>query len=357
LKRYLYILIWPLVLLLLGCEKEAMEIRRSPGTETDVSDDSTTTRLLTNATYELAAGYTYDPTLQMGAAVGYQIFNIQGLDKAQRRLGSSYIWDDSDAGTTQEVVTAHTQEDLRTVLQLSGSLGLSLYGTNVTVSGGFTKEDLESRTKEYGLMRLNTTCFSRDIQYGNVVADFENHPALDREVFTPVFAEERRVLQAYNSNNDYQGLRNKVHNFLLRWGCCFVSHSVMGCSLYYEVSVDKSVLNKEVTIDAALLASASKVLSAGGSIEMDNIYEKIENHYEYQLEARGGDVQLISLIHTGGALTNEMFLAWSKSLHTCEGQLADNAVLVSVHLVSMAQLFTDKVSNEMQRQIDNWPNY
>ena len=365
---FIYLLL-PAALLLASCGDADILDRNGDGDYNDLvanrlggarTQHFSGTQLISNANYQLAVGFCYDPTKDMGQGTGYQIFDIEGLDKVQQKAQHLYICDDQLPTSTQEVVTAHTEQDLHTNLQISGSAGLGLYGVKVTVSGGFSKEDFESITKEYGMMRMSNTKFTRDMQYENVIADLDSVPNLDEQIFTPVFAKDRRDLLAYNSQTrrDETDFRNDVHNFLLRWGACFATHSEMGCSLDYILSIDKSVLSSTITVDAAIQATlAESVLKADVGVELQNTQEQIKGHYEYTLEARGGDVQLVSIINAGGTLTPEMFKAWGESIKYGSTTAENNCVLVNVRLASIALLFTGDVKTEMQRQIDNWPEY
>lgn len=327
------------------------------GQTDDDSDSGYTTRLLTSATYELAVGFSYDPTADWGKGTLYQIFDLNDLDRRQAATNSNYIADDMQSESKQEVTTADSEEDLITQLQLSGSIGLGLEGNlaNIKVTGSYSQQDIESRKYSYGLMRIDEVYFTRNLLYYNIAADAENST---EGFFTPVFRKDWDKLQAFNRVADgsakLDSLSDAVSEFLDRWGIAFVTRSSMGGYLQYCMTVEKVYLTDGLTVAGALQAEVCKVLEADASISYEAIRRQISGHSTLQISAAGGNVQLVSAINSDQTIDKQRFADWSNSIVWDKGLGADNCVLTDLKLVSIAYLFDGRVRTEMESQIEHY---
>jgi len=313
--------------------------------------------LSTLATYELGVGYSYDITAEWGQGVRYQIFDIVGLDELQQSDRNTYVYDDFQEETLQEIVLSDTRRDLATKLTLGGSIGLGVVAADAKVSGSFTQEDLEERKYSYGTLRIIHSIFTRDLQYHNVLAQASQ---AKEGYFTPAFREDWEGLQKYNSlkdnDPDLNKLASEVTIFLNRWGIAFVSKGWMGGYLNYELAIEKAYLSEALTVEGALEAELANVVEAKGSVSYREALTQISGHYQQTFLAAGGNVQLVSIItnnlNENTDTSHIQFEEWTKSFVWNRGLLADNCILANFRLVSIATLFDGHARAEIDKQIE-----
>ena len=123
------------------------------------------------------AGYSYMPGGEFCDGAMIQLFNLATLDSIQRATGVRLISDIVFPETTQEVITADSEEAIVKGLTVGVSVGVDFsaiknskakgYGS---VGVGVGKGHEEKSKNKYALKRLKTTQFTREIHYMNVMA-------------------------------------------------------------------------------------------------------------------------------------------------------------------------------------------
>ncbi|WP_297676679.1 MAC/perforin domain-containing protein [uncultured Bacteroides sp.] len=309
-------------------------------------------RLLGLPSIEKGAGYSYDVSADYCTGMLYQVFDIIHMDYKQMLNGKFYVMDDNEAMVEEEFVMGKTEEEISQQISANASIGLDLvkvFQAGLTGSVDYSK--LEAKSTQFAMSRTKRIIYSRDIQYRNVLADVM---AGDKELFAAGFYVDWKKLQDMNESSgriDEQA----VTRFLKKWGPCFVSRSCLGGSIDYEMEIDKSVLSESLTIELAAEASLAGIIEADAGGKYTETMKKIKEHYRKYVHVKGGDVQAISILNSGGSISQAGYRKWLESINY-DRMIAGNAnvALIDVKLVAFSELFTGKVREEVRRQIDKW---
>ena len=282
----------------------------------------------------------------------YQVFDITHMDYKQMLNGKFYVMDDNEAMVEEEFVTGKTEEEISQQISANASIGLDLvkvFQAGLTGSVDYSK--LEAKSTQFAMSRTKRIIYSRDIQYRNVLADVM---AGDKELFAAGFYVDWKKLQDMNESSGRVD-EQAVTRFLKKWGACFVSRSCLGGSIDYEMEIDKSVLSESLTIELALEASLAGIIEADAGGKYVETMKKIKEHYRKYVHVKGGDVQAISILNSGGSISQTDYKGWLESI-SYDRMIAGNAnvALIDVKLVAFTELFTGKVREEIKRQINNW---
>lgn len=309
-------------------------------------------RLLGLPSIEKGAGYSYDVSADYCTGMLYQVFDITHMDYKQMLNGKFYVMDDNEAMVEEEFVEGRTEDEISQQISANASIGLDLvkvFQAGLTGSVDYSK--LEAKSTQFAMSRTKRIIYSRDIQYRNVLADVI---AGDKELFAPGFYVDWKKLQDMNEPSGRVD-ENAVTRFLKKWGPCFVSRSCLGGSIDYEMEIDKSVLSESLTIELAAEASLASIIEVDAGGRYQEAMTKIKEHYRKYVHAKGGDVQSISILNSGGSISQAGYKKWLESINY-DRMIAGNAnvALIDVKLVAFTELFTGKVREEVKRQIDKW---
>ena len=311
--------------------------------------------LLSVAGHEKGAGFAYDVKASYCKGMTWQIFNIKALDYYQYLPDAdgnilqygTFITDNAEAYGEEQFVSGSTLEEVSQEMSAAATLDLNVYVADLEVSGNVHLSNLTSHETIYAVKRTKRITFVRDIQYANCVAAVK---AGWTNLFTPAFYEDWKVLEAQSkgSPNDMQ-----CEKFLDKWGVAFVSRACLGGSLDYEMQIEKQILKNGITVEAAVDASLlGSVLEFQGQAKWQDMYEKIKNYYSADLHVYGGNVQLISIVaDRSHALSQEHFNNWLNSITygtALNDPATNNAVLIDVKIVSIANLFTGETRKVLQ---------
>ena len=268
-------------------------------------------RLLGMPSVEKGAGYSYDVSADYCTGMLYQVFDITHMDYKQMLNGKFYVMDDNEAMVEEEFVTGKTEEEISQQISANASIGLDLvkvFQAGLTGSVDYSK--LEAKSTQFAMSRTKRIIYSRDIQYRNVLADVM---AGDKELFAAGFYVDWKKLQDMNESSGRVD-EQAVTRFLKKWGACFVSRSCLGGSIDYEMEIDKSVLSESLTIELALEASLAGIIEADAGGKYVETMKKIKEHYRKYVHVKGGDVQAISILNSGGSISQTDYKGWLESI-------------------------------------------
>lgn len=304
------------------------------------------------------AGYSYMPGGEFCDGAMIQLFNLATLDSMQRTTGVRLISDVVFPQTTQEFITADSEEAITKAVTVNASAGLNLgnvknKGTgkgSVGVDVGKSHE--EKSINKYALKRLNTTQFTREIHYMNVMSLLEqtSSPNMQEKLLSPGFlAVQKRFakeIAAEKGNTTKQYIL--CDRFLGEVGPCFISKSAMGTSLDYQISVDSTALRDTLTVKVALEASfqaniKTKQVSGDASFDIGVSKEAtdLKSKTTATVKVRGGDVSQVCILVTGGQLDDSDVTAWQNSC------TPTRAVMVDMVLIPIYVLITDTYAREV----------
>ena len=304
------------------------------------------------------AGYSYMPGGEFCDGAMIPLFNLATLDSMQRATGVRLISDMVFPQTTQEFISANSEEAIVKSLTVNASLGLNLgnvknKGTGSgSASVGVGKSHEEKSINKYALKRLNTTQFTREIHYMNIMSLLEqtSSPDMQEKLLSPGFlAVQKRFAKevaAEKGNTTKQYIL--CDRFLGEVGPCFISKSAMGTSLDYQISVDSTALRDTLTVKVALEASfqtniKNKQVSGKGSFDIGVSKEAtdLKSKTTATVKVRGGDVSQVCILVTGGQLDDSDVTAWQNSC------TPTRAVMVDMVLIPIYVLITDTYAREV----------
>lgn len=304
------------------------------------------------------AGYSYMPGDEYCDGALIQLFNLVTLDSIQQATGVRLISDVIYPQTNQEVVISDSEEGLVKGLTVNASIGLDLGSVKGKGSGSGSvgvdvgKGHEEKSKNKYALKRMTTTQFTREIDYMNIMALMEKATTREekQKLMSPGFLSVQETfakdIAAAKGNTTKQYVI--CDKFLDEIGPCFISKSVMGTSLDYQISVDSTLLRDTLSVKVALEASFQtkvKNTSAGGQGSIDIGVSKeatdLMSKTTASVKVRGGDVSKVNILVTGGTLEDSEVTAWHNSC------LPTHAVMVDMALVPIYALITDAYAREV----------
>ena len=304
------------------------------------------------------AGYSYMPGGEYCDGALIQLFNLVTLDSIQRATGVRLISDDIYPTTSQEYLTSDSESGLTKGLTINASAGMNFGSVKGKGSGsgsisvGFETGHEEKSINKYALKRQKNTQFTREIHYMNVLGLLEQ--ATTREdsmkLLSPGFLSVQKTfakdIAAARGNTTKQ--YDICSKFLDEVGPCFISKSVMGTTLDYQISVDSTLLRDTLGIEVALEASfQTKVkntsVDGGGSINIgySNAAKELQSKTTATVKVRGGDVSQVCILVTGGELLDSDVTEWQNSC------VPERAVMVDMALVPIFALITDAYAREV----------
>ena len=306
------------------------------------------------------AGYSYMPGGEYCDGALIQLFNLVTLDSLQQAKGVRLISDVVYPQTTQKVIISDNESGLVKGLMVDASIGMnfsSVKNGNAASGGGSIgvgvgKSHEEKSKNKYALKHMTTTQFTREVDYMNIMALMEQATTREekQKLFSPGFFSVQETfakdIAAARGNQTRQ--YDICDRFLGEIGPCFISKSVMGTALDYQISVDSTALRDTLGVKVALEASFQGTIKAtpvDGQVSVGlNITKEISevlSETTATVKVRGGDVSQVNILVTGGQLYDEQVTAWHNS---CRPALA---VMVDMQLVPIYVLVTDAYAREV----------
>ena len=265
------------------------------------------------------AGYSYQPNSNYCLGTNMQLFNMGRLDSLQRAIRYDLITDEYYPQVEEEVSTATSQEDLARKLSVAASVNLNFNAFAIDVKGHYGSSTTNTEDKEYGVKRLKSYQFTREINYMNMVALVNEKPELRNEIYAPGFIQkvEEFTKAVKAAGNSQAAVETLCKDFCSEVGPCFISKSVMGCVLDYYISVD---------------------VRGEGDFTQDE--KKLRDKTEAKVNIRGGNVNEVCILATGGVLENGQVLSWQQSVEPA------TAVMIDMKLVPIYQLINDPTAHD-----------
>ena len=304
------------------------------------------------------AGYSYMPGGEYCDGALIQLFNLVTLDSIQKATGVRLISDDIFPQTSQEYMTADSEHALIKGLTVNASIGLDFGSVKGKGSGsgsigvGVGKGHEERSVNKFALKRLLTTQFTREIHYMNIMAQLEKATTREEKMklLSPGFfsLQEKFVKDIAAAKGNTSRQYDICSKFLDAIGPCFISKSVMGSVLDYQISVDSTLLRDTLGIEVALEASFQtkvKNQSVGGEVTFNlgdsHEVKELTSKTTAEVKVRGGDVSKVCILVSGGELYDSDVTAWQNSCRPTQ------AVMVDMTLIPIYALIADVYAHEV----------
>lgn len=290
------------------------------------------------------AGYSYQPYENYCLGTHIQLFNMKNLKHVGDSLKISMLTDEIYPVVEEEVTTANSEKDLSSKLSVAASVNLNFSAFSADVKGAYSSASSNNKTKQYAVKRMKSYQYTREIDFMNLIALAESSEKLEQMLLSPGFIKMKNdfsesIKNATAATPTNQDLIDKAcKSFVDEMGPCFVSKSVMGCVLDYYISVDEELVKDSMTVTGALDIKFKSSVSVTGDGSYGENEKNFAKNVEAKINVRGGDVSKVSILTTGGTLTNETLLAWQQSIEP------QSAVMIDMKLVPIYLLISDKTA-------------
>ena len=144
------------------------------------------------------AGYSYQPNSNYCLGTNMQLFNLGRLDSLQQAIRYDLITDEYYPQVEEEVSTATSQEDLSRKLSVAASVNLNFNAFAIDVKGHYGSSSTNTQDKEYGVKRLKSYQFTREINYMNMVTRTEK-----RSLCAGIHPEGRGIHQRHKGGRQF----------------------------------------------------------------------------------------------------------------------------------------------------------
>jgi len=295
------------------------------------------------------AGFSYLPNTNYCLGANMELFNLCQLDELQQSANYNFIVDDLYPGVVEEVIIADSQEELQNKLAISASLSVDFRQVAVKVSGSYENGSTTDNSRTYAMKRLKAYNYTREINYMNIVAVAQKNEALRDRLYAPGFYMYLenfidRINSLASQSNDTTLTNPICREFLQVCGPCFISKSVMGCTLDYELSVKKSILNEDFTVagalDVALMMNGVKI-KVNGEGKYEDYKKTVSQNTDSKVVIRGGDVNKVNILATDGKIENDQILLWQQSVEP------SNCVMIDMELIPIYAVVFDKKAHDV----------
>lgn len=305
------------------------------------------------------AGYSYTYGADFCMATGLEVFNMLKLEDIQSQNAFHLIEDDYYPQMMQSVYTADSKEELENEVHVEASIGIQLQ--KVSVSGraevglGTAKDSLQQHAK----MRVLGSYFTREINYLNCVALARQDKNMYEKLYSPGFRlvsdnfAARLASLSADELNDTTVVDPICQSFLNEVGPGFIAKSLMGCEMDYTMSMNRKAMNDTINIKGSLsitVSFAAGSISATAEARYKDKMKSIQNNSESSCTVRGGNVQLVSVLSSGGSVSDQTFHEWQLSV-TPETAVMINMKIIPIYSVLVDQLSHDVLQEYIERKI------
>lgn len=335
-------------IMLSGCSDQTEDLAMA-GIRDMESDAAEThgSRLIAPASYARGVGYGYATQADYCKGATFRIFNLERLDALQTELDYNFVSDDFSPYVEEQIITGDSRSSISMQLAVNGSVDLNYIVADVEITGTYTKNELKTEICSYAMKRTKRIVFVRDLQYKNIIMYYKLTG--DSTVFTPAFYRDWKELESYNQKEFLPG--EDVQRFINKWGKGFVARSYMGGSLDFLMEIENSCLTQDENIAFAINAYAGLALGLNAEGRERDFQQRTSGHYNLDVTASGGNVQLLTAIITGQTSGDFNLSDWLNSFNIePDASREDFAMctMVDIKIASMANLFTDKVRDRFK---------
>ena len=309
----------------------------------------------------LFVGYGYNPTKNVipELCTGIEIFQMDSLNNTNNVKSSL------SPQTKQMYYAAHSEEVLDNVLSVNGSPGGNFGTVKLDTLGvDVKKNSLETTGQTIIQKSLTRSVYGREFEFANIMTDKDGN--FNDANFSSGFKYyKKRYIQQFKAagNNDTKK-RQAAEEFFKVVGSHFITKALLGSQLDYRMVLDSSSTKKVMDAKAALdfkWAQQVKDTTGVDSALLDSIKKHNANLKNFVFKAgvaykddqynaatsttalckaRGGDVERVNILTTGGQLQTEDLARWLL------GTEPEKAVMVGIENLPIYFLFDDTAGGD-----------
>ena len=309
----------------------------------------------------LFVGYGYNPTKNVipELCTGIEIFQMDSLNNTNSVKSSL------SPQTKQMYYAAHSEDVLDNVLSVNGSPGGNFGTVKLDTLGvDVKKNSLETTGQTIIQKSLTRSVYGREFEFANIMTDKNGN--FNDANFSSGFKyyKKRYILQFTAAGNNDTKKRQAAEEFFKVVGSHFITKALLGSQLDYRMVLDSSSTKKVMDAKAALdfkWAQQVKDTTGVDSALLDSIKKHNANlknfvfkagvaykddHYNAATsttalcKARGGDVERVNILTTGGTLQTGDLARWLL------GTEPEKAVMVGIENLPIYFLFDDTAGGD-----------
>lgn len=296
------------------------------------------------------AGYSYNYAREFAVGTGLEVFNMLMLEGIQESNNYHLIEDDYYPQMRQKVTVADSKEELEQVIGVEASLGINLKKVQITGTAEVGLGTAKDSVYQHSNMSILGSYFTREINYMNCVALARGSESLYKDIYSPGFrmiADD--LAQKLSKLTEKELADSKVvdpicQKFIDETGVGFISKCLMGCQMDYQFALNRSALCDTMNIHGMLslkVSFAAGSISAEADVKYKNKLEQIDRYSESSCTVRGGNVQLVSTLSSGGAVPDSVFHKWQLSV------TPETAVMIDMKVIPIYSVLVDPLSHDV----------
>ena len=308
-------------------------------------------------------GYGYNPTKggqNTALWTGIEIFKMDDLNGNEKLVKSSLV-----PQTEEAYIYTHSEEALDKIIGVSVSPGGNFGAVKFDTTGVTVNTNNINHTGQTVMQkRLTRSIYSRELEFADATTD--NSLAFSDANLSNGFKRYKKefIANLKAAGSDEKAKRAAADDFFSIVGTHVVVKSLLGQELNYRITVDSSMTKKSTEVKVALdfkwqqqikdttqADSATKArmkaleeewkqdptkrksFALNTGVEVTDAAYKAACSTNAKVKARGGDVELISILATGGSLVNEDVKKWLLTTNP------EKAAMVGVETKPIYELF------------------
>jgi len=336
-------------------DENGQQLTRAGETEQTVTQSSTNDlaafKQIVNSNIFVGYGYNPSKNIVPELCTGIQIFKMEAINDIDTLVKSTL------SPQAKEVYTmAHSDSVVDKILCVSGHVGGNFNVVKLGLSGDVKKYDISHTGKTVIQKSLTRSVYSRELAWDKAWLNPSNLST------GFLYYKNRYIKQLKDAGNDEAKKRAVADEFFRIVGTHFITKSMLGCELNYRMEVDSSKTTNSLSVKGALdfkwqqqikdtagvdSATKAKIMELqkdtsklknfvfGGKVQYTDSVFKASSSTTARVKARGGNVELVNILTTGGSLYCDDLAKWLL------GTEAAKATMTGVTIQPIYDIFDD----------------
>lgn len=300
----------------------------------------------------LFVGFGYNPTKSAipELCTGIEIFKMEEINTIDTLVKSTLT-----PQVSQEYIFSHSDSVADKILTVNGHAGGNFNVVKLGLSADVKKYDISHTGKTVAQKLMTRSVYGRELAWDKAWLNSKNLSS------GFVYYKNRYIKQLKAAGDDAAKKRAVADEFFRIVGTHFVSKALLGSELNYRIEVDSSKTTNSLSVKAALdfkwqqqikdtaavdtaaMDSLKKLMPDslrknfvfGGKVQYTDSVYNAATSTTARVKARGGDIELVNILATGGSLYTDDLAKWLL------GTEAAKATMVGVTIHPIYDIFDD----------------
>ena len=315
-------------------------------------------------------GYGYNPSK---SSIPELCTGIEIFDMATLKSNAALVINSLSPQAKETYTYAHSESALDKIIGVSASpggnfgpvkldsLGVSVDVTRIDHTGSTTMQK-----------SLNRSVYSRELLWANATTD-ANKKFVETNFSNGFKYYKQRFIDQLKAATTEAAKKQVAEEFFKVVGTHFIEKAMLGCEFAYRMTIDSTKVKKATEVKAALdfkwqqqvkdttgLDSVARAKAQAQNANLKNFVfkanvqvtdseRKASESTKASVKARGGDIELVSILNTGGSLIADDFAKWLL------GTSPEKAVMTGIQNQPIYMLFDDSsTANADEKAAHNW---